>query len=205
MRYGMMIDLDRCIACGACAMACKMEHATPAGTYWCNVHRKEVGEYPTAEMRFLPTACMHCDNPECVNVCPTNASYKREDGIVLVDADKCIGCRACINACSYNARHYNFTDPEKSSYYETGEQTPFEKAKMSEHQLGKTEKCVLCVDRVTKGREPACVETCITKARVFGDLDDPKGKLAKAIREKKAKPLYPHLGSKPSVRYSGEF
>lgn len=205
MKYGMLIDLDRCVGCGACVIGCKQENGTTSGIYWCNVYTKEVGQYPSSKVSFLPSACMHCDNAPCVKACPTKATYQREDGIVSINFDKCIGCRACINACPYNARHYNFVDPKKKPYYESFGQTPFEEVKSRNHKVGKTEKCTFCTDRLEQGKEPACVQTCITNARIFGDLDDPDSKLVKAINAKNARSLNPHIGTKPSVYYNGLF
>lgn len=205
MRYGMLIDLERCVGCGACVIACKQENGTASGVYWCNVYTKEAGKYPNSKIRVFPSACMHCEDAPCVGACPTKASYRREDGIVFVDYDKCIGCRACVNACPYNARHYNYADPKKNPYWEGSGQTPFEKVKSKNHKVGKTEKCTFCAPRLEQDKEPACVQTCITKARIFGALDDPNGELVKAINAKNAQPLYPHLGTRPSVYYNGAF
>ncbi len=201
----MFIDLNRCIGCAACVMACKQQNGTASGVFWCNVYTREVGEYPTSKMSVIPMSCMHCDDAPCVNVCPTGASYKREDGIVLVDYDLCIGCRVCINACPYNARHYNYVDPKKKPYWEGFELTPFEKVKTVTHGYGKTEKCVFCYELLEQGKEPACVTTCVSNARIVGDLSDPNSELRKAIAEKNAKPLRADLGTKPSIYYAGEF
>lgn len=203
MRYGMVINLNRCIGCAACVMACKVEHGTLTGVYWCNVYTKEIGKYPKVKKRTLPMACMHCADAPCVNACPTGASYRTEEGIVLVDYDKCIGCRVCLNACPYNARHYNFVSQEKNPYYTGLEMTPFEKVKSKNHPVGKAGKCILCKDRLAEGKEPSCVQACVTKARIFGDLDDPYSEVSTAIRNKGAKPLYEHFGTKPSIYYIG--
>ncbi len=203
MRYGMLIDLSKCIGCAACVMACKVENGTLTGVYWCNVYTKEIGKYPRVKKRTMPSACMHCTNAPCVKACPTGASYHTEEGLVLVDYDKCIGCRVCLNACPYNARHYNFTDQRKNPYYEGMEMTPFEKVKNKNHPIGKAGKCILCKDRLNDGKKPACVQTCPTQCRIFGDLDEPNSEVSIAIRNNGAKPLYAHLGTKPSVYYIG--
>src|SRR5512140_1114459 len=105
-RYGMVIDLGRCVGCGACAMACKAENFTPPGVWWTKVILGESGKFPAARRTMFPSICMHCDNAPCVQVCPTGASYKRSDGIVAVNYDQCMGCRYCEAACPYGARTF---------------------------------------------------------------------------------------------------
>lgn len=202
----MAIDLTRCIGCAACVAACKQENATPNGIYWCNVYQKEVGVYPNASLRVLPMSCQHCENAPCVTTCPTGASYKRKDGIVLVDSEKCIGCRVCISACPYGARHFNYEGPEKDCYWGEGfGPTPFEQMKSTKHIKGTAEKCKFCAERLADGRQPACVETCVVEARTFGDIDDPNSAVARIVRDKHAKPLQEDLNTRPSVYYIGSF
>lgn len=174
MRYGMVIDLGRCIGCQACTVACKQKNATPPGTFWCHVNTTEEGEYPKAWRKHVPVLCNHCDNPTCMHVCPTGATYKREDGIVMVDAEKCIGCRYCIAACPYEARTFNFGD--NATYFPELEQAvPYEAARSQEFITGTVTKCIFCADRIDEGNPmPACVQTCPTHARIFGDLDSPE-------------------------------
>ena len=206
MRYGMLIDLNKCIGCGACIMACKTEHGTPHQTYWCNIYYREVGTYPQVKRYHIPMACMHCADAPCVNHCPTKASYHDENGAVLVDPDKCIGCRVCINACPYGARHFNFSTPQKNPYWGAGQEpTPFELAKADRHPQGTTGKCTFCVNRLKEGMEPACVQTCLVACRTFGDLDDPSSELVKKIHLLGAAPRNPELGTKPTVYYAGKF
>ena len=198
------VDLDSCIGCHSCAVVCKQENNVGLGTYYNKVLTVgPSGTYPDLEMYYLPVSCQHCDNPECVSVCPTGASYKREDGIVLVDHSKCIGCRMCMGACPYDARSFNWFDSAEHPYYEGFEQTPYEQMRAAEHPVGVVEKCVMCHGRTEEGKEPACVQTCITKSRWFGDLDDPTSELCKKIEEMGARPLKPELGTKPSVYYAG--
>jgi len=207
MQYGMLIDLNRCVDCGGCVMACKLENKTTRDIYWCTMHHKEQGVYPTARMLWMPVGCMHCSNAPCVQCCPTGASFVDESGRVLVNPDICIGCRTCINACPYSARHYNFDSAEDLPYWGDGAAlTPFEeKAVVPQHPVGIVEKCTHCKPRVEQGLLPACVQTCVGKARVFGDLDDPASELCKAIKEKNARPLYSELGTSPNCYYVGGF
>lgn len=197
-RYGMVIDLSRCTGCHACAMACKAQNGTPPGVWWSHVETREVGTYPNARMVFLPLLCMHCNNAPCVEVCPTGATYKRQDGIVAVDYDKCMGCKYCIAACPYGARV--FVDEIRPYYTEFG-LTPYEQMMYQKHRRGVVEKCNFCMDRVEQGEQPACVATCPAYARVFGDLDDPRSEVSRLIAERQAVQLLPELGTDPSVYY----
>jgi len=196
MRYGMVIDLKLCIGCNACTLACKAEHATPTGIFFARVLEKEVGKFPAARRIFLPVLCNHCENPICRDVCPTGATYKRDDGIVMVDYNKCIGCRACMEACPYGARFYN---DNGQSYYPEGK-TPFEEIRQTVPE-GVVMKCNFCADRLDRGLEPACVQTCPTECRIFGDLDQPESKVARLVAEKKGRQLLAEKGLSPSVYY----
>ena len=148
MRYGMVIDLKRCISCYACQMACKTENGTPPGVLYAWAYRVEQGEYPNTRQVYLPMLCNHCDEPSCVDVCPTGATHKREeDGIVVIDADECVGCRACMTACPYHARYYL---DEIRGYYPGQGLTPYEKARYPEHSRRTVEKCNFCMDRLAR-------------------------------------------------------
>jgi molybdopterin-containing oxidoreductase family iron-sulfur binding subunit len=198
-RYGMVIDLRACIGCNACTLACRADNATPPGIFWSTVLEKEVGRYPAARRIFLPVLCNHCARPACLDVCPTGATYKRPDGIVLIDYTVCIGCRACMEACPYVARSYY----DGNGTYYPRERTPYEEAQQ-DYPAGVVMKCDFCVDRVDHGLDPACVQTCPTVCRVFGDLDDPASEVSRLVSEGKARPLLPDKGLEPSVFYIGD-
>lgn len=197
MRLGMVIDLRRCIGCHACAVACKAENATPKGVLWTRVLEKEEGKYPTPRKIFLPVLCNHCKDPACKRVCPAGATYQTPDGMVAIDQNKCVGCRACITACPYQVRFYR---KEFETYF-PGRPTPFEEVGYKRHQPGAVQKCTFCSHLVDAGQEPACVQTCPTNARHFGDLDDPSSEVSRLVRERYAFQLRPELGTDPSVYY----
>lgn len=201
MRYGMVIDLKKCIGCYGCQIFCKTENATPPGMLWSRVFLYEFGNYPTVEKRPLPVLCMHCGVPECVNVCPTGASVKRPDGIVTVDRDRCTGCLNCLMACPYGARNLFL---ENIEYFPGQGLTPYEKLGYQRHRLGVVGKCDFCLPRIGKGLEPACVKNCMAKARYFGDLDDPDSEVSRLILTRvafQASPAVPPglAGKKPKM------
>ena len=201
-QLGLVIDLDTCVGCHACAVACKQWNSTGSGSplsdidpygkapdgVWLNrVHSYEVAAdsargQPATTLHF-PRSCLHCAEPACVTVCPTGASYKRaEDGIVLVDESKCIGCKLCSWACPYGAREYD-------------------------EVAGVIKKCTLCVDRIYNEqldeteRVPACVQACPTRARHFGDLGDPDSAVSRLVAERSGRDLMPELGYRPTNKY----
>lgn len=208
VRYGMVIDLKACFGCGSCVMACRDENVTPPSVWWATLQVQETGKYPNATVTNLQLLCNHCDNPPCVSVCPTGASYKRKDGIVLVDQDKCIGCKYCMHACPYGARHYI---ERIDNYYPEIGPTPLEQFARSDqvnkvnpharHVIGTVEKCVFCEHRLANGQDPACVKNCPFYARTFGDLDDPNSDVSKLIAARHGFQLKPELGTDPSVYY----
>lgn len=176
-RYAMVLDPSLCIDCRACKVACTVENDVPLGLHRNWVAQREQGSYPELAMRFEPGNCMHCDDPPCVRVCPTGASYVREaDGIVSVDPDLCIGCRYCVQACPYGAR---FPNPA----------------------TGIVDKCDFCEHRLAAGAEPACVETCPTKVRVFGDLDDPESEVSRLLRTETTEVKKEQAGTRPNLYY----
>ena len=202
MKYGMVIDLRRCIGCNACTIACKQQYGNPPGIFYSHVGITEVGKYPNARQVPLPVLCNHCDEPPCVDVCPTGASAKQANGMVLIDEDKCIGCRYCMVACPYNVRQFIGSTP-KGYFPEKGGLTAYEKVAYAQHQVGTVEKCSFCATRVAVGQLPACVLTCVGQARFFGDLEDPNSQVSQLIAKFDAKPLQPEAGTKPNVYYIG--
>ena len=197
-KLGLVIDLDTCVGCHACAANCKEwnsggeagilpdydKYGThPDGVWFNRIHSYETESQGRSRTVNVPRSCLHCENPLCVTVCPTGASYKRvEDGIVLVDTDLCIGCKLCSWACPYGAREFD------------------------EH-AGVMRKCTLCVDRIydeslpQAEREPACVATCPARARHFGDLADPDSKVSQLVRERGGVDLLADLGYRPTNKY----
>lgn len=155
VRYGMVIDLRKCIGCDSCTVACRAENFTPAGVFWNRVFKFEVGKYPFAKLVSLPLICMHCKSAPCVDACPTGATQKRGDGIVVVDYDKCMGCRYCIAVCPYGERYFN---SQLGRYYPDKPPTAYEQFSAQldgskHHVIGVVEKCTFCADRVDKGQE----------------------------------------------------
>ncbi|HIH45036.1 MAG TPA: 4Fe-4S dicluster domain-containing protein [Candidatus Methanoperedenaceae archaeon] len=184
-RLAMVIDLRKCIGCHACSIACKQENETPLKVFRSWVKQLEKGRYPNVRTYNLPRLCNHCDKPPCVIVCPVRATFKREDGAVLVDSNVCIGCKACIGACPYDARFINLkrTKPIIGN--------------------GTADKCTFCAHRVDNGALPACVLACMTKARTFGDLNDPESEVSKLVSLNSVQTLKPELGTDPMVFYIG--
>ncbi|MEW6661119.1 MAG: 4Fe-4S dicluster domain-containing protein [Bacillota bacterium] len=160
-KYGMAIDLRKCVGCEACSIACKIENRVNEGKWRTRVWEWDYGAYPQVSKIKLPTLCNHCQEAPCLEVCPVKANFHSEEGVVLINRDKCIGCGYCIAACPYGAR---FKDAV----------------------TGQADKCTMCYHRVEAGLMPVCVSTCISHARIFGDLDDPQGYLARYIREHQA-------------------
>ena len=198
MRYVMVIDLKRCVGCNVCTLSCRAKNGTPAGIHYHRVEKQEVGKYPTARMEFTPIPCMHCQEPACLRVCPTGATYKRDDGPVLIDQNKCMGCRYCILACPYDARQ---PLARIENYFGFDMLTPYEAKKHASLDKGTVVKCDFCVDRLEKGLMPACVHTCHGQARTFGDIDDMAGEVSALIVRNRGTVLREDLGTQPSVYY----
>jgi phenylacetyl-CoA:acceptor oxidoreductase subunit 1 len=213
MRWGMAIEQKRCIGCNACVLACKAEHFLPPGIFWNRVLISEIGKYPAVSKLIYPVRCNQCQEARCVDVCPAGATQQREDGIVWVDEDKCVGCRYCVIACPYQARTF-YEDGNKEYYPGQGLTEPEKMGKLLyPHQEGVVQKCNFCLERIDAGlanglkpgvdREatPACVIACPTKALHFGDLDDPYSEVSRLIREKRGKQLHIEYGTEPSIYY----
>jgi molybdopterin-containing oxidoreductase family iron-sulfur binding subunit len=194
-------------------ISCKAEHFIPPDVYWARVVIGELGKYPTVTKVMYPVLCNHCEEPPCVDVCPTGASHKREDGIVLIDHDKCIGCRSCVIACPYQARTY--LSQANKEYFPGQGFTEHEEMgrQLHPHQEGTVVKCNLCVERIDGGERqglrggkdreatPACVIACPVNARYFGDFDDPHSEVSILVRERKGAPMHPEFDTRPSVYY----
>jgi len=175
-RWGMVIEIKRCIDCKACMIACKVENQVPLGKHRNWIGRiGPTGTFPNLGLKFEPGNCMHCENPPCMRVCPTGATYQRDDGLVLVDYAKCIGCRYCMQACPYDARYV--------------------------HPEGFVDKCTFCVHRLDAGQPPACVETCVGGSRHFGDLNDPNSEVSKMLATRAHYLVYEEAGTEPKIFY----
>jgi Fe-S-cluster-containing dehydrogenase component len=200
--YAMGIQINKCIGCGKCVKACKLENDVPKEPFYFRTwveryiiyadhkvyvdspgggmdgYPPKVDEKKALRTFFVPKICNHCDNPPCVQVCPVGATFKSPDGVVLVDHKYCIGCRYCIQACPYGARYL--------------------------HPVSKTaDKCTFCYHRITKGLLPACVEICPTQARVFGELKKPASPIQRLLRLERVQVLKPNLNTEPKVYYTG--
>ncbi len=179
-RWVMVIDPSRCIDCKACDVACKRENSLVLegrDSYRNWISSKGIeGTYPRLKQKFEPSQCQHCSNTPCEHVCPTRATYKTRDGIVRVDYKRCILCKTCITACPYDAR-------------------------FEQHQFKAIDKCTFCEHRIYEGKLPACVDTCPTKVRVFGDLNDPQSEVSKLLAARHWRVLKPEVGTRPNLYY----
>lgn len=181
-RYAMLIDLRQCIGCQACTVSCHIENQAPLGKFRTIVSQYEVEDSESGALAqfMLPRLCNHCDNPPCVPVCPVQATFQREDGIVVVDSDRCVGCAYCVQACPYDARFIN-------------------------DRTQTADKCTFCAHRLEAGLLPACVESCVGGARIIGDLNDPQSQIAQMIaaHHDELMVLQPEKGTSPHVFYLG--
>ncbi len=176
--YGFVIDLKMCIGCHACTIACKSEHDIPIGVNRCWVKTVERGTFPDTQRLFQPMLCNQCEEAPCMKICPTSALFKRHDGIVDLNSDSCIGCKACMVACPYDQI---FIDPNTHT----------------------AEKCNFCANRIENQLEPACVSVCPTECRIFGDLDDLNSKVARIVQRESFTVRKPEKGTGPKVFYLG--
>jgi tetrathionate reductase subunit B len=213
-RWAMVMDLRKCIGCRACTVACKAENNVSLGRYRAVIQEKTMGTFPNTKKAFLPLMCNHCEGnaedkvPPCVKACPEypgkrmtfetadgkkiryrgGATYKRPDGLILIDAEQCIGCGKCLDGCPYGVRSFN----------------PFVKAG-KEPDKQAADKCDMCVHRLDNGLEPSCVNTCQGRARIFGDLNDPDSEVSKLVKEHNLANddhvLLPEEGTRPNVYY----
>lgn len=223
--FGMMIDVGACIGCRRCQHACRLENNIPdepSNMHWIDVYEMEnstsvtsvenippvgaVIDYensPKEDHWYLSFNCFHCDNPPCTQVCPTGATFKDEDGIVLINYDICIGCRYCMAACPYNARRFNWWEPKHpasrvspidGSIVGLNEEVPL-------RERGVTEKCTFCVHRVRDGKKPKCVEVCPVSARHFGDYNDPSSEVSILLETERTIRLRENVGTQPKLYY----
>jgi Fe-S-cluster-containing dehydrogenase component len=175
-RLGMVIDTRKCVGCMDCVVACKTENGVPEGYNRDWVRYEYQGEYPTLRLEIRSERCNHCDEPPCVGCCPTGASHIHPFGkVVLVDKEECIGCKACVASCPYDAR---FIAPE-----------------------GSADKCTFCIHRVEQGLLPACVAVCPTRAMFFGDLDDPHSEVSRLLASRAHCALREEAGTHPRIFY----
>lgn len=214
-RWGMVVDMKKCLKakenCRDCAAACHKVHNVPTfpnpkdEVKWIwltgfdhafpGEENHYMDDYIKDSLKGLPfvVLCNHCDNPPCVRVCPVKATFKRDDGIVMMDYHRCIGCRFCMAACPYGARSLNWRDPR-----------PFIKEINQEYPTrtrGVVEKCTFCFERLAKGLKPACVEACKDKGLIFGDLEDPNSEIREVLRKNPTIRRKAHLGTQPQVYY----
>ena len=251
MRFGMVIDLQRCVGCGACAFACKAENNTRIrgdgqSFNWADFVMKTEGTFPDVTHWVMPVLCNHCSDAPCVKICPTEpkAMFKTPEGVTMHDTTLCIGCRRCQRACPYSARELGAESldgatysvisfnaegkPVQPQWADTGAAIPgctssgAEVAKAAGAPVpamnafaqgnakairteGAVEKCTFCYHRTSNGMQPACVEVCPSKARIFGDQDDPNAEISKVLKAQKSFRLQEEKGTRPNVHYINKY
>lgn len=208
-RYVMVADLRRCVGCQTCTAACRHINGTPPGVQWRRVLDMEIGVYPDVHRAFVPVGCQHCSDPPCLDVCPSTATRKRDDGIVTIDYDICIGCSYCAVACPYDARY----KVSRAEFAYGGEGMANEQAVFDPRRINVATKCTFCVDRIDAGTAkgltpgvdpeatPACVNSCIAQALHFGDIDDPDSNVSKLVRDSEHFRMHEELGTNPGFYY----
>ena len=200
-RYGLLVDLRRCVGCGSCQVSCKMENSVPMGHFRAKVDFADEGAYPTAKRHFFPKLCNHCSEPPCVEVCPVpGATYKREDGIVMVNRDLCIGCGRCADTCPYGARYLHPHLPIRNDPKPYAKEVKEVRGKTAKELL-MVDKCDYCSHRLAEGEEPACVRNCVGRARIFGDMNDPNSHISKLKASNRTEEWNPEAGTKPNNPY----
>lgn len=177
-RYGMLIDLETCIGCHACTVSCKIENEVAEGNFNTWVEEWDEGDYPKVARAKLPKMCNHCIDAPCIPVCPVDATYAIDGGAVVIDEETCIGCGACVEACPYDARYMN-------------------------EETKKAGKCTFCIQRVEAGMVPSCVSSCVSHARIFGDINDPDSEVSKKFKENDVHGLKEDLKLDLAVKYIG--
>lgn len=207
-RFGMVVDLNRCVGCQTCTVACKHANDTTPGVQWRRVLDVEMGTFPDVERLFLVVGCQHCAQPPCVPVCPTGATFRRDDGLVAMDYDLCIGCGYCAVACPYQAR----TIVHDQRWY-FGVETAQERAVVRPERLGVAQKCTFCVEKIDEAREsgqrpgvdlevtPACAASCIAQAIEFGNLADPASGVSQRLVDNPSVRMHAELGAEPQIHY----
>jgi dimethyl sulfoxide reductase iron-sulfur subunit len=229
-QWAMVIDQDRCIGCWTCAVGCKEINNEPLGFWWNRILTTApndvsgadnsdavegpasanidvpYGTFPNLELAYLPVACQHCDDAPCLKVCPVGATFRRDDGSILIDFDRCIGCRYCVAACPYGVRVFNWGDREYAPGFTVGYGRDWRVdggrlAFTPERPVGVVEKCTFCVELTDVGEQPFCVEVCPTGARVFGDVNDPQSQVSQLVNEDGAVQMLSELGTDPHVFY----
>ncbi len=208
-RWALVADLNRCVGCQTCTAACKHANSTAPGIQWRKVLDVEAGEYPDVRRAFVPVGCMHCDDPPCLDVCPSTATRKRADGIVTIDYDLCIGCAYCAVACPFQAR-YRIDKPAAAFGARV---MRHESAREDLSRIGVAQKCTFCIDRIDNGlaaglepgvapdATPACVASCIADALHFGDLENPHSNVSKLLADHQHFRMHEALGTGPGIHY----
>lgn len=221
VRWAMVIDLAKCAGCHACTVACIAENKLPPGVVYRPVIEHEIGQYPYVRRKFIPRPCMQCQNPPCVKVCPVNATWKDEQGVTVIDYTRCIGCRYCLAACPYGARTSDFWEwytertPEAGSALlgRAAAAKGYEEFAAAEYgqswdnrsnrnsPVGNARKCHFCKHRLAQGMLPACVTSCIGRATIFGNSNDPESLVSEQLGSPRIFRLREELGTRPAVHY----
>jgi Fe-S-cluster-containing dehydrogenase component len=221
-KWVMVIDLRRCVGCDACTIGCIAENKLPPGVVYRPVVKEEFGEFPNVRLRFTPRPCMQCEEPPCVPVCPVKATWRRPDGVVTIDYDRCIGCRYCVTACPYGSRTSDYGDwytnseaagsPGGPDRPVVGAAAEWERRPSHEYAkgwsreggrapVGNARKCHFCLHRLEVGQLPMCATTCIGRSTYFGDANDPHSLVSELLARHDVQTLLPHKGTRPRVYY----